>query len=214
MVLGQGQTINSANFLLIQAVDQVRQLEDEQCLQIYLEKMQNLFTGQSFDLYWTQQGKCPSHEEYMEIIRQKTSGLLRLLARLIIQKASALHHRNIPLESLTIKLGEYFQIRDDYKSLTETYTGQKGFCEDLDGGKFSFPLIHALTSLPKDFQLHALLQQSRDAKGLDVPQKHMEYIVRTLQGLMGEITDQIRLIGNDKKCPNWVLRLLVHRLAV
>lgn len=42
----------------------------------------------------------------------------------------------------------------------------------------------------------------------------MEYIVRTLQGLMEEITDQIRLIGNDTKCPNWVLRLLVHRLAV
>lgn len=112
MVFGQGQTINSANFLLIQAVDQVRQLKDEQCLQIFLEKMQNLFTGPSFDLYWTQQGKCPSHEEYMEMIRQsayffsckthiqvdttslpETSGLFRLLARLIIQKASALHHR-------------------------------------------------------------------------------------------------------------------------
>jgi len=73
MVFGEGQTINSANFLLIKAVDGVRQLEDEQCLQIFLEEMQNLFAGQSFDLYWTRNGKCPSHEGYMEVIRQSTS---------------------------------------------------------------------------------------------------------------------------------------------
>lgn len=29
-------------------------------------------------------------------------------------------HRNIHLESLTVKLGEYFRTRDDYKNLTET----------------------------------------------------------------------------------------------
>lgn len=123
MVFGQGQTINSANFLLIKAVDQVRQLEDEQCLQIFLEEMQNLFAGQSCDLYWTRNGKCPSYEKYMEMIRQKTGSLFRLLARLMTRKASALCHRNIALESLTMKLGEYFQIRDDYKNLTETVRG-------------------------------------------------------------------------------------------
>lgn len=113
MVSGQGQTVNLANFLLIKAVDQIRHLDGEKYLQILLEEMQNLFTGQSFDLYWTQNEECPSHEEYMEMIRQsmsfpfliafnisktlytdhfasETGGLFRLLARLMIQKASAL----------------------------------------------------------------------------------------------------------------------------
>lgn len=107
----------------------------------------------------------------------------------------------------------------------EQYTGQKGFCEDLDEGKLSFPIIHALTSQPEDVQLRALLQQSRSAGGLNVPAKQcvlgnihragsMDYTVRALHELMKDITDQIELIENNTRCPNWVLRLLVHRLAV
>lgn len=42
----------------------------------------------------------------------------------------------------------------------------------------------------------------------------MEYTVRSLQSLIGEITGQIELIENKIRCPNWVLRLLVHRLAL
>lgn len=84
MIFGEGQTINSANFLLVQAVGQVRQLEDQRCLQIFLEEMQNIFIGQSFDLYWTRRGKCPSQDEYMEMIRQSAScPLLPVALRMI-----------------------------------------------------------------------------------------------------------------------------------
>lgn len=73
------------------------------------------------------------------LLPSETGGLFRLLARLMAQKSPVLSHRyvqqspdagtyladtkasgrNISLESFTTKLGEYFQIRDDYKNLTE-----------------------------------------------------------------------------------------------
>ncbi|PWY67090.1 geranylgeranyl pyrophosphate synthase [Aspergillus sclerotioniger CBS 115572] len=224
-IFGEGPTINSANFLLIQAMDQVRQLEDPACLDIFVEDMRNLFIGQSHDLYWTQQGECPAEDEYMEMIRQKTGGLFRLLARLMMQKAPAQQNRNISLDPLINLLGEYFQIRDDYKNLTEEYTGQKGFCEDLDEGKFSFPLIHALRSHPEDLELREILQRARESGGLDVSSKQcvldhfhqngsMEYTQQTLRDLMEEIKDRIGQVEKEAGSSNWVLRLLVHRLEV
>ncbi|OJJ72250.1 hypothetical protein ASPBRDRAFT_675371 [Aspergillus brasiliensis CBS 101740] len=224
-IFGQALTINSANFVLIQAMDQVRQLEDSRCLDIFVEEMRNLFIGQSFDLYWTRQDECPSEEEYREMIRQKTGGLFRLVARLMMQKATLKKNQHISLEPLVDLMGEYFQIRDDYKNLTEEYTGQKGFCEDLDEGKFSFPLIHAHKLLPEWSEIRLLLQQGRQSGGLDVTQKQlvlgrlhdsgsMAYTEKTLRGLMGEIRLRIDQVEKESGCSNWVLKLLVHRLEV
>jgi hypothetical protein len=69
-IFGVGQTINSANYLLVEVMDQIRKLDDPGCLDIYLEEMRNLFVGQSFDLYWTRQGECPSEGKYLEMVRQ------------------------------------------------------------------------------------------------------------------------------------------------
>jgi geranylgeranyl pyrophosphate synthase len=62
--------------------------------------------------------------------------------------------------------GRYFQIRDDYQNLTSAeYGAQKGFAENLDEGKYSLPLIHALQSLPlyETLVLRNLLTQRRVA---------------------------------------------------
>ncbi|KAF7125867.1 hypothetical protein CNMCM5793_002160 [Aspergillus hiratsukae] len=223
-VFGVGQTINSANFLLIQAADQVRQLGDTRCMDIFMEEMRLLFRGQSFDLYWTRLGECPSEEEYLAMIRNKTGGLFRLIARLMAQMAPFQNHSlHTSLESLASQLGEYFQIRDDYKNLTEEYTGQKGFCEDLDEAKFSFPLIHALSSRPKNLQLRGILQQSRIAGGLDISLKQcaldhihqagsMDYTEKTLSVMMDHIDGSLQSLERQSGSPNWILRLLLHRL--
>ncbi|KAL4876926.1 isoprenoid synthase domain-containing protein [Aspergillus karnatakaensis] len=226
MIFGPEQTINSANFLLIDVMDKVRQLDDTRCMDIYLEEMHNLFIGQSFDLYWTRQGECPSEEEYLEMVRQKTGGLFRLLTRLMAQISPTQHKGLDPLLStLSNTLGEFFQIRDDYKNLSEDYTGQKGFCEDLDECKFSYPLIHALTTQPKNVQLRGILQQSRSAGGLDVPMKEtvlgllrqagsLEYTEEKMRGLAERIMQGVGEIETETGGVNWVVRLLVHRLKV
>ena len=57
-------------------------------------------------------------------------------------------------------IGILFQIRDDYQNLQDTqYTNNKGLCEDITEGKFSFPIIHAILSRPDDRQLLNILKQ-------------------------------------------------------
>ena len=57
-------------------------------------------------------------------------------------------------------IGALFQIRDDYLNLASTeYTSNKGFCEDLTEGKFSFPIIHSIRSNPSNLQLINIIKQ-------------------------------------------------------
>lgn len=57
-------------------------------------------------------------------------------------------------------IGLLFQIRDDYMNLSSTqYTENKGLCEDLTEGKFSFPVIHSIRSNPQNLQLINILKQ-------------------------------------------------------
>ena len=57
-------------------------------------------------------------------------------------------------------IGLLFQIRDDYMNLASSeYTENKGLCEDLTEGKFSFPIIHSIRSNPQNRQLINILKQ-------------------------------------------------------
>ena len=57
-------------------------------------------------------------------------------------------------------IGLLFQIRDDYMNLSSSeYTENKGLCEDLTEGKFSFPIIHSIRSNLQNRQLINILKQ-------------------------------------------------------
>jgi geranylgeranyl diphosphate synthase, type III len=66
----------------------------------------------------------------------------------------------VPLVNL---IGIIFQIRDDYQNLSSPeYSHNKGLCEDLTEGKFSFPIIHAIRAEPGNLQLLNILKQKTD----------------------------------------------------
>ncbi|KAJ5635290.1 uncharacterized protein N7484_008603 [Penicillium longicatenatum] len=71
----------------------------------------------------------------------KTGALFEMIIRMMQFFSTA----NWPIEELfqlSTSLGRWYQVRDDYQSLQdEHYISQKGFCEDLDEGKLSYPLI-------------------------------------------------------------------------
>jgi geranylgeranyl diphosphate synthase type 3 len=61
-------------------------------------------------------------------------------------------------------MGLIFQICDDYLNLSSSnYSKNKGLCEDLTEGKFSFPIIHSIRSQPGNLQLINILKlKTRD----------------------------------------------------
>ena len=57
-------------------------------------------------------------------------------------------------------MGLIFQICDDHLNLSSSlYTKNKGLCEDLTEGKFSFPVIHSIRSDPSNLHLINILKQ-------------------------------------------------------
>lgn len=48
-------------------------------------------------------------------------------------------------------IGIFFQIRDNYQNLLDSdYTNNKGLCEDITEGKFSFPIVDSISARRDD----------------------------------------------------------------
>ncbi|KAI0404815.1 terpenoid synthase [Xylaria palmicola] len=203
VIFGEAPTINSAIFQYLRATAELRKLTNPLCLDIFVEEMRSLFVGQGYDLHWTSRVQCPSVEEYLQMVDGKTGGLFRLLARLMAAESPRRDQADI--DRLCRLLGRYYQIRDDYQNLvSEEYTAQKGFCEDLDEGKFSLPLIHALTHTDKPLQLSGLLHERRRKGRCTNEQKQcilacmrdagsLTYL-RRLENTFGQVNHEMRLI--------------------
>lgn len=73
-------------------------------------------------------------------------------------------------------MGLIFQVCDDYLNLShQTYSKNKGLCEDLTEGKFSFPIIHSIRSQPSNLQLiNILKQRTKDDEVKRYALKYME----------------------------------------
>jgi geranylgeranyl pyrophosphate synthase len=130
------------------------------------------------------------------------------------------------IEDLVGLIGMQYQIRDDYQNLqSPEYSAQKGFCEDLDEGKMSFPLVHALNNHEDSATLCELLRQRRDVGCLSDEQKwlvleqldrvgSMVYTQDTLKRMQGQIYDRVKRIESRTGRENWILRALLQRLEV
>jgi geranylgeranyl diphosphate synthase type 3 len=81
----------------------------------------------------------------------ETGGLIRLGVRLLGLHPDCSDKQDVVrgLIKYGEQLGVYYQIRDDFVSLTsEEYAKLNGFAEDLHEGKYSFPIIHSLDVNP------------------------------------------------------------------
>ncbi|CAK7244920.1 MAG: geranylgeranyl pyrophosphate synthetase [Sporothrix thermara] len=155
-IFGVPQTINSANYIYFVALQELQKLHNPKALVIFSEELCNLHRGQGMDLFWRDTLTCPTEDDYLEMVGHKTGGLFRLGIKLMQAESRSLVDC-VPLVNL---LGMLFQIQDDYRNLMASeYSQNKGMCEDLTEGKFSFPVIHSIRTNPSNLQLLNILKQ-------------------------------------------------------
>ncbi|KAG1742385.1 isoprenoid synthase domain-containing protein [Suillus paluster] len=121
-------------------------------------ELMSLHRGQGLDILWRDTLRCPTEDEYVGMVKDKTGGLLRIAVKLMM--ACATTNTNVDYVPLTDLVGIYYQIRDDYMNLqSNQYTDNKGFAEDLSEGKFSFPIVHGILEQPENRQIMNVLQK-------------------------------------------------------
>ncbi|KAK9244112.1 isoprenoid synthase domain-containing protein [Lipomyces tetrasporus] len=192
-IYGVAQTINSSNYVYFLALQEISKLNNPAVYNIYTDELLNLHRGQGLDLYWRDALICPTEDDYIGMVENKTGGLFRLAVKLM-QAESECTTNFVPLANL---IGILYQIRDDYMNLqSDQYSKNKGFCEDLTEGKFSFPIIHSIRHDKSNQQiLNILKQHSTDDSLKDYAVTYMRDVTKSFDyttRVIVEYEDRIR----------------------
>ncbi|KAG0154509.1 hypothetical protein PDIDSM_04030 [Penicillium digitatum] len=222
-IFGVGQTINTATYLMNEALSLIQMLSPS-AVSIYTDEMRNLQLGQGRDLHWSYHTHVPTPAQYTSMVDGKTGGLFRLISRLM--RSEATMNSDLDISQFVTLLGRHFQIRDDYQNLqSEDYTKNKGFCDDLDEGKLSFPVI--LSMQPPGFSNTALTSVFKGSRKGEILSPEMkQYVLEeiTARGAFTETkavlrklhVELLRLLVETEKLAggieNWALRLLIMKL--
>lgn len=225
------ESVNSANFVILHSIEGVRKLSNsDKCLDILFSQLKKIFVGQSNDLRWTRLNECPSKQQYIDMVDGKTGGLFHLVVELLLASKSTkpcVPAAQEQLSQLATFLGRMFQIRDDLQNLTSAeLSDQKGFCEDIDEGKFSYPIIHALSEPNKNMAvLRSVLANGRkegrvpiDLKKVALKQLEecgsLAETKSVVASLQTEVDSRITKLEALTERKNWALRLLLYKLRV
>ncbi|KAL4943167.1 isoprenoid synthase domain-containing protein [Aspergillus oleicola] len=226
MLYGNAQTINAANYAFVNAFAEVQNLRSPLAAGIFIREVQNMHRGQSLDLSWKYHTYCPTVDEYMMMIDNKTGAMFRLCVQLMQAESTIPCQHAAPSDFVT-QLGRYFQIRDDYQNLVSTeYTNQKGFCEDLDEGKISLPLIYTVMDNGSEASVVKGIFHHRP-RGGGLPMHLKEYILHQmeekgalsatkslLQDMQKELLEGLHRVEESFGSKNSLIELMLRRLWV
>lgn len=217
-IFGMAQTFNSGNYVYFLALKEVQKLGNPRAVDIFVDALTQLHRGQGMDVFWRDSLVCPTEEEYLDMVANKTGALFSLAIELL-QTGSSVKLDLLPLVRL---LGIIFQICDDYLNLKSTsYTQKKGLCEDLTEGKFSFPIIHSIRAKPGNRQLVNMLRQKpkeddikRYALSYMESTKSFDYTRDFVRILNEEASRMIDDFEREGLCHNVGLRKILARMSL
>ncbi|KAG2067967.1 terpenoid synthase [Suillus decipiens] len=117
----------------------------------------SLHRGQGMDILWSDTLRCPTEDEYVDMVKDKTGSLLRIAIKLMM--ACATRNTNVDYIPLTDLIGVQYQIRNDYMNLQSNEYMDEDFAKNLSEGKFSFPIVHGILEQPENRQIMNVLQK-------------------------------------------------------
>jgi geranylgeranyl pyrophosphate synthase len=223
LVFGTAQSINSATHLFVRVSQMVYRLNKPALLDVLFEELETLFIGQSWDLSWRYESYCPTETEYLAMIDKKTGAMFRMLLRLM--EVTTSRYSIQKFDSLITLLGRWFQIRDDYMNLQGVeYSKQKGFCEDLNEGKLSFPVVKCCDSSPINRKIILGIFRQNQYGSLPAESKSqilklmkesgaLMFTWKYIQTLESEVDSEIKYIETMTGEVNPTLRLLFKMLG-
>ncbi|RLN63601.1 hypothetical protein BBJ28_00004830 [Nothophytophthora sp. Chile5] len=191
VIFGVPATINCANYVYFLSLQRCQALNNPKALEVYTREMLRLHQGQGLDIFWRDHLQCPSLDEYLDMVKNKTGGLFRLAIGLMQVFSSC----QLDFQPLVNALAVYFQVRDDYVNLfDEAYMENKSYCEDLTEGKFSYPLIVAIRENPQDTRLLGILKQR--TKNTELKKYAVQYLRETgaVERTLAKLNDTVKEI--------------------
>ncbi|XP_039994759.1 geranylgeranyl pyrophosphate synthase isoform X2 [Xiphias gladius] len=210
-IYGIPSVINSANYVYFLGLEKVLTLEHPEAVKVFTRQLLELHRGQGLEIHWRDTYSCPTEQEYRNMVLQKTGGLFGLAVGLM----QLFSDWKQDLKPLLDTLGFFFQILDDYANLSSReYSKNKGLCEDLTEGKFSFPIIHAISSRPESTQVQNILRQRTE--NMDIKRYCVDYLEKIgsfaytrqiLQDLEVEAYRLIRDFGGNPQLESLVKHL-------
>ncbi|WWC69781.1 uncharacterized protein I206_103724 [Kwoniella pini CBS 10737] len=216
-IYGIPQTINTANYVYFLAMQDLLTLrktdlsldnqekgkeKEVDVVGLVTDELLHLHRGQGLDLFWRDTLTCPTEKEYVDMVLGKAGGLLRLAVKLMMAKSDS-DVDYVPLVNL---ISVWFQIRDDYMNLQSSeYEANKGYCEDLTEGKFSFPVVHGVRADSTNRQILNVLQKKTNSVSLKKhvvdylrdETKSFEYTKKVIIQLQDQIQEEIKELGGN-----------------
>ncbi|KAJ7904205.1 farnesyltranstransferase, partial [Mycena leptocephala] len=206
-VYGIPRTINAATYIHTLVYEELShlkspRLEYRDLIMMMTAELGCLHHGQGLDIMWRDSFRCPTEAEYINMVKNKTGGLLRIGVRLMMACSTTNPDTDfVPLVDL---IGVHYQIRDDYLNLrSPEYSAKKGVAEDIEEGKFSFPIIHGVhTDTSNQLILDVLKTRpatptlkARVIRYLQHETESFGYTVDVLDALEVEINTEILALG-------------------
>ncbi|VVD04150.1 terpene synthase-like [Leptidea sinapis] len=208
VVYGVPLAINSFTIVLMKILERCMRLHPKAAL-IYREQVLMMFRGQGEEVYWRDNFVCPKEEHYKRMLTKKTAGVFLFCYRAL----QLFSEEKIDYTDFVIKLGFYFQLRDDYcnicqqKGLEEmsqlTNENSRDFYDDLTEGKFTLPIIYATRTSKADTVLNILRQKTRDITlkkyfvSLLEECGGLQYTREIMKDLDSSLRDEIKKFGGN-----------------
>ncbi|GMH47480.1 hypothetical protein TrRE_jg8829 [Triparma retinervis] len=225
-LFGVASTINAGNYIYFQALSLTLALDKEprppsspptDCIGVFTSELLNLHRGQGQDIVWRDESTCPTLPQYESMVLDKTGGLFRLAVGLMVQfRHPGSGGGGGDFGRLVELLALYFQIRDDLINLASLdYFKEKGYCEDLVEGKYSYPIIHCLGTPSGDIVRNVLKRRTADrdvlgyARSVMLKEGSFRFTYARCEELKGDIVGEIEGRGGHEGLKGLVE--LLHR---